>query len=136
VQKKLTLEQQILVSLVSHPEYMLEEDKALLQTGFPQSIQKVIDQIILIENFTPEIVESLLSEDEKAYIQDLSISKNFVPSESLFKQLMQQFHKKHWKSIVTHIKMKLIEANQEKNNFKVEMLLKQFNILKNQLIKK
>jgi DNA primase len=135
-QKKLTLEQQILVSLVSHPEEITDEHKMLLQAGFPQKIQQIIDRTIRSGNPTRETVENNLSEEEKIYIQELSISENFAPSPSLFKQLMQQFHKKHWKSIVSHIKMKITQASLEKNNAEIERLLKQFHSLKNKLIKK
>ena len=135
-QKKLTLEQQILVSLVTQPELLTDDYKTLLETGFPQRIQNIINRILQNEIFTPETIESNLSEEEKTYIQELSISENFAPSPALFKQLMLQFHKKHWKSIVSHIKIKLIQANQEKNNAEIERLLKQFRTLKSKLIKK
>ena len=135
-QKKLTLEQQILITLISHPELLNEDNKTLLQAGFPQRIQSIINRIISHEEITPEIIESNLSEEEKIYIQELSISENFAPSPSLFKQLMQQFHKKHWKSIVSHIKMKLIQANQEKNSSEITKLLTQFRSIKDKLIKK
>jgi DNA primase len=135
-QKNVTLEQQILVLLVTHPELLNDEYRALLETGFPERIQKIINRIVHNEILTPEIIEKSLSEEEKGYIQELSISENFAPSPSLFKQLMLQFHKKHWKSIVSHIKIKLIQANQEKNNAEIERLLKQFRTLKSKLITK
>jgi len=54
--------------------------------------------------------------------------------EKSFEYMLTQFHKKHWKSIVHDIKLKLTVAQQEENQEKVNEILASFQELKKRLI--
>ncbi|NBV40469.1 DNA primase [bacterium] len=52
-----------------------------------------------------------------------------------FESILEQFHKKHWKSIILHIKLKLQEAQNAKNILAAQKLVEQFQKLKQKFIK-
>ncbi|MCX5922406.1 MAG: DNA primase [Candidatus Dependentiae bacterium] len=78
-----------------------------------------------------------LNEYEQQYVSKLLLEqeeKNIQPE--AFEQLVLQFHKKNWKSIVHAIKTKLTQAKNENNIEDVEKLMQDFLELKQAVIEK
>ncbi|MBN1549374.1 DNA primase [Candidatus Babeliales bacterium] len=77
-----------------------------------------------------------LGQQEQRIISQVIAEYDTEDPESAFEHLFAQFQKKHWKSIVSDIKTRLNQAEQEQDNEKITELLTTFQTLKKTLLRR
>ena len=133
------LESKIFSAILHYPKLLNRENTTLLAAGLPDpynelflKIAKIIDQnsdILLTK------IQEQLSEEEQVLIRQLLFALEETNIETAFEQMLLQFQKKHWKSIVVNIKMKLNKATQDSNNEEIQTIVTAFQAIKLKLLK-
>lgn len=133
------LEQKICSVVLHHPHLITSEIETLLLAGLPQPYNKLLEKVITFFKQNPNSSLSLLQEqlvpEQQQLIHQLLFSFEEENIDQAFEQMLLQFQKKHWKSIVVHIKMELKKATQEADPEKVQKIIKDFQNIKAKLLK-
>ena len=99
---------------------------------------KRILESILDHSMAEKSVENLickLSTQDQALVNHIVCAHSPEQDTGGFEQILEQFHKKHWKSIILHIKMKLVQAQKTNNKEESAQLISQFQSLKEKFLK-
>lgn len=133
------LEEQILAAILHDSTLLTPQYETLLLAKLSETISSIIKKIINCQKKTSEScsknLEILLTPQELTYTQSILFKIESSNLQQTFNNLMVQFQKKHWKSIISHIKVKLIQAKQENDSKKVQELLDAFESVKKDLYK-
>lgn len=133
------LEQQILAAVFYDPSIVSKQHETLLCATLSEPIKIIF--IKIIENFNINKIshdkktEAFLTPQELEYTQKLLFKVESSNIKLMFNNLMIQFQKKHWKSLVSHIKMKIMQAKQTNNKKEIQELIDVFENLKKDLYK-
>ncbi|MBT3903995.1 toprim domain-containing protein, partial [bacterium] len=76
-----------------------------------------------------------LNNTEQKCVDRLLVEVDDEPTEHNFKQLITQFHKQHWRSIVSDVKQRVAQADKNSPE-QINTILKEFETLKKQLLSK
>jgi DNA primase len=130
-----SLENQLFMIFINHPSLFVNKYHYL--ASYLQSPAKeILQKLILLKNanlspITIEILMAKLDENEQGFVRKCLLTYNDKMVVSI-DQILTQFHKKHWKTIVGHIKNLLV---QEKSNpQKVRQIIENFQILKSEIV--
>jgi len=133
------LETKIFSAILHYPKLLNDENKTLLAAGFPdpynELLLKIIKIIELDNNIPLHKIQEQLTPTEQGLVNQLLFALEETTIENAFEQLLLQFQKKHWKSIVVNIKMKLEKATQAANNEEVQTIVTAFQAIKLKLLK-
>lgn len=133
------LETKIFSALLHYPKLLNNENKTLLAAGFPDPYNELLIKVVAIVEKDPNLplhkIQELLTSTEQGLINQLLFSLEETNIETAFEQMLLQFQKKHWKSIVVNIKMKLQKATQDCNNEEVQTIVTAFQAIKLKLLK-
>lgn len=133
------LESKIFSAILHYPHLLNSENKTLLAAGLPTPYNELLLKIAKIIEPNPTIslakIQEQLTADEQIYIHQLLFALEETNIESAFEQMLLQFQKKHWKSIVVNIKMKLKQATQDSNNEEIQTIVTAFQAIKLKLLK-
>ena len=139
------LEEQIVAIIIHNPTLLTEQHETLLLACLSNQAHDIVKKIIdyktqqLLHIKAEEIQYNLaiiLSKEELQETEKLMFMIETANIQQTFDNLMLQFQKKYWKSIVCHIKLKLGQAVQENNETEKKRLLGVFENLKLELYKK
>lgn len=134
------LEQQILAAVFYDPSVVTKQHETLLTTTLSDPIKTIFTKII--EHFNnsdisqKQTLEQFLTPQELLFAQQLLFKVESSNIKLMFNNLMIQFQKKHWKSLVSHIKMKIMQAKQTNNKKEMLELIDVFESLKKDLYKR
>lgn len=133
------LETKIFSAILHYPKLLNPENMTLLIAGLSQPYNELLAKIahILEQNnsFSLHKIQEQLSPEEQSLINQVLFSLEETNIETAFEQMLLQFQKKHWKSIVANIKMKLQKATQDCNNEEVQTIVTAFQAIKLKLLK-
>ena len=133
------LETKIFSAILHYPKLLNSENKTLLAAGLPDPYNNLLSKIIVIIEKDPNLplhkIQELLTSTEQGLINQLLFALEETNIETAFEQMLLQFQKKHWKSIVLNIKMKLQQATQDCNNEEIQTIVTAFQAIKLKLLK-
>ena len=133
------LEQQILAAVFYDPSIVTKQQATLLNAMLSDPIKTLLTKIV--DNFNnnekehTQTLEQILTPQELQYAQQVSFKVESSNIKAMFNNLMIQFQKKHWKSLASHIKMRLMQAKQMNNKKEMQELIDIFESLKKDLYK-
>jgi DNA primase len=131
------LEQRLFSAILHNKALMQAYDiKSLLPT-MQDPLHRILKCILDLNETSPSLdsIMTQLSKQDQALANRLLCAFPAQQNTTEFEQLLDQFHKKHWKSIILHIKMKLLQAQQSNNKEETQRLIAQFQSLKEKFIK-
>jgi DNA primase len=77
-----------------------------------------------------------LSNQEKQIVNSILLSSNETHPSDTFDLLIKEFHKKHWKTMVSNVKEKISTAQKAGNTKQVQQLLAEFQELKKTVLRR
>lgn len=129
------LERKIIGCLLHEPQLLTAEHKTLLLSGLEGVYLAIAEYIAASLERKPAItaheLQELAPEELHTALHKLLFAVENYEIHHNFAQLVLQFQKKHWKTIVGNIKIKLQSANKSE----AEQLLQYFQNLKSHLLK-
>ncbi|MBI2353254.1 DNA primase [Candidatus Dependentiae bacterium] len=130
------LEQQIIAVIFYDPSLVTKQDEALLYAALDEFTKNIIEKILQqYKASSDKEAVSLLTVQELEYVQRVLFKIESQNIKQLFSNLMIQFQKKYWKSVASHIKMKILYAKQNNNKQEVRDLIDIFESFKKKLYK-
>ena len=133
------LEAKIFSALLHYPKLLNDENITLLSAGLPEIYQEFLLKIATIvksnSHTTLHTLQEQFTPDEKIISNQLIFAIEETNIEAAFEQMLLQFQKKHWKSIVVNIKMKLQKAMQNSNAEEIQTIVTAFQAIKLKLLK-
>lgn len=133
------LEEQILAAILYDSSLLTAKHETLLLATLSSKILSIIQKIITHkqqhQHVSIENIATLLSEQELIQAKQAMFNMDSSNLTVTFENLMVQFQKKYWKSLASHIRLKIIQAQQEKNTAEVQRLVDVFEELKIELCK-
>lgn len=133
------LESKIFSAILHYPALLNSENKTLLAAGLPHPYDELFLKIAHIIEQNSDIslakIQEQLTASELLLIHQLIFALEEANIETAFEQMLLQFQKKHWKSIVVNIKMKLKQATQDSNNEEIQTIVTAFQAIKLKLLK-
>lgn len=130
------LEIQILAAIIHDPTIVTKQYETLLLAKLTEPLKDILSKIVdHQQNSSDQKLEHILTPKEKLFTQQISFKVESTNIKQTFQSLMVQFQKKHWKSLTSHIRMKLLEATKANNKEKVQELIEIFENLKKDLYK-
>jgi len=139
------LEEQIVSTIIHDPTVLTLHYETLLlaclSPGALSIVKKIIDHGKLYEaqNNTGPCsynMSNILDEQELKQTKELMFMVESANIKLTFENLMLQFQKKYWKSIASHIKLKIAQATRDSDPQEVQRLMNVFESLKLELCKK
>ncbi|MBX9837947.1 MAG: hypothetical protein K2X69_06475, partial [Silvanigrellaceae bacterium] len=132
------LETKIFSAILHYPKLLNNENKTLLTAGLTQPYNELFLKIANIveknDNLSLQKIQDQLPIHEQNLINQLLFALEETSIEAAFEQMLIQFQKKHWKSIVVNIKMKLQKAAQNNNPQEIQDLVAAFQAIKLKLL--
>ncbi len=133
------LEEQILGSLAHDPNLLTLVYEALLLSALTSFSHNIVQKMVNYKKqhltITSENLPIILDEMEFKYLQRVMFLIDSSNLKQTFENLMLRFQKKYWKSVVSHIRMKIVQASREKDMQEVQRLIDVFEELKIELCK-
>lgn len=133
------LETKIFSAILHYPKLLNNENKTLLAAGLPDPYNELLSKVITILENDPNLslnkIQEQLTPTEQGQVNQLLFALEETNIETAFEQMLLQFQKKHWKSIVLNIKMKLQKATQDCNNEEIQTIVTAFQAIKLKLLK-
>ena len=105
--------------------YLDTPAKEILQKLILLQNQLAIDQLVLAD------LMAILDENEQGFVRKSLLTYNDKMANGI-EQILAQFHKKHWKTIVGHIKNLLVQEKSDPD--KVRQIIKNFQVLKSEIV--
>ncbi len=107
---------------------------------FAPSLKEVVDELTIKRNNDNELDFATFFETldgpKKLLTNRLLLQSNEKESQGTFELLLQEFHKKHWKTVVSNVKQKITTAQQAGHTDQVQQLIHEFQDLKKKMLKK
>ncbi|MCX5924525.1 MAG: DNA primase [Candidatus Dependentiae bacterium] len=134
------LEEQIVASIIHDPSLLTEQYETLLLACLSQNALKIVKKIIDYKkthgSLSVENMSDVLNAQEIEQTKGLLFTIESANIQLTFENLMLQFQKKYWKSIASHIKMKMAQAKKDNDLEEIQRLMDVFEKLKLELCKK
>ena len=133
------LEEQILASILHDSTILTKQHETLLLSQLSEPISSIITKIVNCNSNSNKScskeLKNLLTPQELKLTQTALFKVESSNIKQTFENLMLQFQRKHWKSIISHIKMKLAQAKQANNTTEIKELLDAFENIKKTMYK-
>lgn len=130
-----SLENQLFIIFINHPELFLPKYHYLasyLEAPAKTILQKLIDLKAACQaNLSLNLLMDKLDENEQGFVRKSLLTYNDKMVSSM-DQTLAQFHKKHWKTIVGHIKNLLVQEKSDPE--KIRQIIQNFQILKSEIV--
>ena len=134
------LEKKIFSVIINNTELLKQEDELYLLQYLAQPLQNLLNK--LKENRHGDPINQFntfyeaLSPQEQQLVSRLTVEFDGSKDPEYFEQLLAQFQKKQWKTIVEDMKKQIARAQTTHNAEHIETLLARFQALKQKLIKR
>jgi DNA primase len=133
------LEEQILGVIAYDPALLTIMHETLLLAALSAPALNVVQKIINYKRQNPAIVlqdlATILDSTEFAQVQRAMFLVDGANLKHTFENLMLQFQKKYWKTLASHIRMKIVQAQKMNDKPEVQRLIDVFEELKIELCK-
>lgn len=130
-----SLEAQLFVIFINNPKLFVPKYHYLasyLDIPAKTILQKLIDlKGAYQDNLSLDLLMEKLDENEQGFVRKCLLTYNDKMVSSI-DQTLVQFHKKHWKTIVGHIKNLLVQEKSDPE--KVRQIIKNFQVLKSEIV--
>ncbi len=130
-----SLEEQLFVIFINNPKLFLPKYHYLasyLDTPAKTILQKLIAlKGTYHDNLSLGLLMDQLDENEQGFVRKCLLTYNDKMAECI-DQTLTQFHKKHWKTIVGHIKNLLVQEKSDPE--KIRLIIKNFQVLKSEIV--
>lgn len=133
------LEEQILAAIAYDPSLLTTTHETLLLTNLSSSTLSLVQKIISHKQQHPAMTSQDLSEildnQELEKAQKAMFAMDSSNLKQTFENLMLQFKKKYWKTLTSHIRMKIVQAQRTNDTQEIQRLIDVFEELKIELCK-
>lgn len=133
------LEEQILAAIMYDPSLLTPTYETVLLTTLSSTTLRIIQKIINYKQQQPNTscqdLTTILTTQEQELTQRIMFSVDSSNLQQTFQNLMLQFQKKYWKTLTSHIRIKIIEAQSAHDAQEVQRLINVFEELKVDLYK-
>jgi DNA primase len=130
------LEKRIFCAIMNNIE-LLNEDGFPFIGYLPSPLREILIQLNQTKEKTKNITFGCffdkLNEEDKHYVSKILLEEDEAIDSSAFNKLVQQLQKKQWKNIVQAIKTQIMQAKQESDQEKADLILQNFMRLQNSL---
>ena len=137
--QKEKLEEQILAILLYEPTLLTVEYETLLLASLTGNhldiFQKMAQCKELNKVLSSELVANSLNVSDLQLLQPVMFSVDSSNLKQTLQALMLKFKKKYWKTLASHIRMKILQAQKINDTLEVQRLIDVFEELKNELCK-
>ena len=135
-----SLENKIFFSIMNNAQLLNKDNVEFLTTYLPQPLCAILKKVwAQVKNAMPltfkEVFECLESSEQHS-VSHIMVAFQDDMAPGAFDSLIEQLQKKHWKSIVHDIKLKLTAAKKEGNSEEVNELISTFTQLKKKMLEK
>lgn len=134
------LEKKIFSAIINNTELLKQEDELYLLQYLAPPLKNLLHTLKEYEQGDPvnqfNMFYASLQPHEQQLVSRLTVEFNGSEDPEYFEQLLTQFQKKQWKTIVEDIKREMSHAETVHNTRHIEQLLTRFQSLKQKLIKK
>jgi len=130
-----SLETQLFIIFINNPKLFLPKYHYLASyLDFPA--QTILQKLIALkgayhDNLSLAMLMEKLDENEQGFVRKSLLTYNDKMVSSI-DQTLAQFHKKHWKTIVGHIKNLLVQEKSDPE--RVRQIIQNFQILKSEIV--
>lgn len=135
-----TLENKIFFSILNNIQLLNKDNEEFLITYLPHPFCSILKKLQEERKKNAELgfiqFFELLDEQEQTYVSKTVLASQEEVTKSNFEQMVTQLQKKHWKTIVNEIKVKLELAKQSNNENEITQLMQKFNDLKKKIVEK
>lgn len=133
------LEEQILAILLYDPSLLTVEYETLLLAALTSNHLNIIQKMVQCKQqdkvLSSEFVASNLNVADAQLLQRVMFSVDSSNLKQTLQALMLKFKKKYWKTLASHIRMKILQAQKMNDIPEVQRLIDVFEELKNELCK-
>lgn len=134
------LEKKIFSVIINNTELLKQEDELYLLQYLAQPLQNLLNKLKENKDGDPihrfNTFYEALSPQEQQLVSRLTVEFDGCKDPEYFEQLLAQFQKKQWKTIVEDMKKQIARAQTTHNTEHIEALLARFQALKQKLIKR
>jgi len=134
------LEKKIAAVILGNIELLKDASIVYLLDYFSEPLQRILKGLAQAQNagptLTSEQLVAQLPEGDQQITLYLMVLNHEQDSINSVEYLLAQFHKKHWKSIVQDIKLKLAIAKQQQNQLATQEIIDMFEQLKKKLLER
>lgn len=135
-----SLENKIFFSIMNNAQLLSKDNVEFLTTYLPLPLcailKKVWGQIEIAAPLTFKHLFDCLESSEQLFVSHIMVAFQDDTDPRAFESLVEQLQKKHWKSIVLDIKLRLTAAKNEDNSVAVNELITTFTKLKKKMLEK
>lgn len=129
-----TLTEQVLTIFINHPEQFTPKYH-YLTSYLNQPSRTILQKLLALKeragNFDTTILMTELNEEEQGFVRKCLLTYNdMIANET--DQILDRFHKQHWKQIVGHIKTLLTQEGADRD--KVKQIIENFQTLKSEIV--
>jgi DNA primase len=133
-----SLEKRIFCAIMNNMQLCSGDSTLRLLHYLPSPLKEILSKLRIIKEKVETVTFTLffdtLDEQEKQYVSKLLLEENEIVDSAAFEQLLRQLQKKQWKIIVRDIKTQLAHAQQQGDEHKVSLILRDLMELQNTFI--
>jgi hypothetical protein len=134
------LEKKIFSGIINDITLLNEQNRPYIYTLLPHSLTNILKIADRIHQEQPDLgLTSLfdqMEDTQKQMVSHVLLDSDGEVKLHDFERLVAQLQKKHWKTIVNDIKIKLENAKQDGNQEQIEQLIHEFSALKQKMLQK
>jgi DNA primase len=132
------LEKKIFSAILNDVSLLQEQHMPYVYKLLPALLTDILKTVYTLKKAQPDTVFTVLfdrlNQEQKAIASQVLLGSDDVVEQEDFDHLLAQLQKKHWKTIVHDIKIKLEAAKQKGNQEEIEQLVRDFSALKQKLL--
>lgn len=134
------LEKMIFSAIINKIQLFNPENEEYLLEYLPNPLNILLEKLKSAKAQHPDITfteyYAILEIQEQLFVSKILLEGELDPIQKDFDHLMIQLQKKHWKGIVTSLKVKIAQAKRENNIEKMNTIMSDFLDLKQKMIQK
>jgi DNA primase len=132
------LEQKIFSAILNNISLAHEQNRQYIYKLLPPVLTEILETIHTLQTAQPDLVFTMLFDKlepaQKAIVSQVLLGSDDTVNTEDFEQLVAQLQKKHWKTIVHDIKLRMETAKQKGNQEEIEQLIHDFSALKQKML--
>lgn len=132
------LEKKIFSAILNDASLLQEQSEQYIITLLPTVLVDILKTVQELKKNTSAPVFSLLFDKldlrQKSIVSRILLESEDITNRDDFEQLILQLQKKHWKTIVHDIKVKMETAKQKGKQEEIEQLMRDFSALKQKML--
>ena len=132
------LEKKIFSAILNNISLLHEQNEPYIYKLLPPILTDILKTVHTLKTAQPDLVFTVLFDRlenaQKIIVSQVLLGSDDAVSLDDFDQLLAQLQKKHWKTIVHDIKIKMESAKQKGNQEEIEQLIHDFSALKQKML--